>query len=551
MQGQTLNLNTTPWSRLSRDVTSEPSEKYREAQELIRGVIKAIRSYRAHAIDNPALAKFVEQLHHKLAFYLKKHGSFRFRIDEYKFMIDGEIIHQNENMDESLPFLLYRHGFRELSFDVGLSYKELEDFLGTFRSYEILKDSHEDLVTLLWDKEFSHIHFWASDDFLWGPVEIPEKMKNIIEKTQLPVGKQENAEIEMEGPFCLLPPGELDEIKAKIPQEMQQVEHLNVLMILLEVVGNFDKDSKTFERAAEFFERVLEGLLHLRSLKSLTKILCLTKTLLRDPRLNPKELEFVRRITHYFGDPSNIERLMRSLVRSNSFAYEEIQRYLFLLPKNAIAPLCDTWHKTESGLLKMAISNALMELGKGDVQALGSLLRDARWQIVQIVVNVLGKIGKDQCIYYIAEVRGHRNATVRNEALHALTGFTHQDAKALLTRFLDDPEMQIRMNAAEILAKKRGVEALPYLEPLILSDDFDKRELVERKAFLQALGRIQASDSVRILEKVLHRRVFSKRSQWKELKSCIESVLGSMELPKAKVALSKWKKERKKWFLRP
>ena len=549
MQDENLNPDQTPSDNQNRIVTSQPTEKFREARELILWLIKTIKSYRIYALNNPVLTKFIDQLHQKLRSYLKKHGSFRFSIDEFKFILDGEVIYENEDMTGSLPFLIHRNGLRELWFNDGLKYKELEDFLKTFRSYEILKDSQEDLVTLLWDKEFSSIHFWATDDFLWAPIEIPEKMKNIIEKMEMPMGEQENMEFETL-PRWFFKSGELDEVKEAIPQEIEQVDYVNLLMTLVEVISHSGKDRKTFEPIFDFFKKVLDRLLHLQDFKNLIKILSFTKILISDRRLDSNEMEFIQKITDYLGEAQSIERLMASLARFKNFNHEQLQKYLCMLSKNAITPLCSAWLKMESAEGKMAISNALVELGKENIPTLGNLLEDQRPLLVLNVINILGKIGKDQCIPYIARVKGHRDSKVRNEGLHALSLFNHQEAKALFPSFLDDSEMQIRINASKILAKKLEADALYYLGPLILSKEFDKRGLREKKAFLESLGKIQVPDSVRILEEILYRRLFSRRGQWKKTKSCIEPVLASMDLDEAKVALARWKKRRESWFFR-
>ena len=541
--GQTTSGNQ------NRAVLPRQSEKCQEARNLIQVFIKTIKSYRIYALNNPILTRFVDQLNQKLRSYLKKHGSFRFSIDEFKFVFDGEVIYENEDMTDSLPFLMHRNGLREIWFDDGLKYKELEDFLKTFRSYEILKDSQEDLVTLLWDKAFSSIHFWATDDFLWTPIEIPEKMKNIIEKMEMPMGEQENIELNTL-PRWFFKSGEFDEVKEAIPREIEQVDYTNLLMTLVEVISHSGKDHKKFELVFDFLEKILDRLLHLQDFINLIKILSFTKILITDRRLNSNEMEFIQKITNYLGEPGSIERLMASLARFKNFNHEQLQKYLCMLSKNAIAPLCSAWLKMESAEGKMAISNALVELGKEDIPALASFLEDQRPLLVLNVIDILGKIGKDQCIYHIAQAKGHRDSKVRNEALHALSLFNHQEAKALLPSFLDDSEMQIRINASKILAKKLEADALHYLGPLILSKEFDKRGLREKKAFLESLGKVHVPDSVRILEEILYRRVSSKRAEWKKMKSWIEAVLAPMDLDEAKVALAKWKKKREKWFFR-
>ncbi len=331
---------------------------------------------------------------------------------------------------------------------------------------------------------------------------------------------------------------------------MEAADHVNLLMIVLEVIRHSGRDSETFELGIEFFKRGLDRLINLQDFKNLIKILSFTKILLGDQRLEPDEMEFIRRITLYLGEPQSIERLMASLARFKGFDHERLQEYLFLLSKNAVVPLCNTWLKMESAEGRMAISNALVELGKEDIPTLGRLLTSTQSRLVRNLVTVLGKIGKDECIPYIARVKGHRDAKVRNEALHVLSTFNHQDAKALLASFVDDPEMQIRMNASKILAKKVGAEALPYLGPLILSQGFDKYELAEKKAFLEALGKIQTPDSVKILEEILSRKSFSKRAEWKEIKSFVESILASMDFDGARDALVRWQRDRRRWSFR-
>lgn len=513
-------------------------------------LVKTIKSYRIYAPRNPILKRFVDQLYQSLGRYVNRHGSFRFDVEEFKFMVDGRVIYENENVTESLPFLMHRNGLRGLWFDEGINYGELVDFLETFRSYEILKDSYEDLVTLLWDKDFSAIQFWATDDFLWAPVEIPQNMKDLAGKMEMPMAEQETMEMETPLPRWFFKPGEMEEAKEKVPQEIEQVDYINLLMILAEMVSNSGKDGRDPSPLVDFFKIVLDKLLLRQDFKNLIKILSFASILIRDRRLDSHEEAFVESIKFYLGEPQSIERLMGSLARFEHFDHEQLQKYLLQLSKNAIAPLCSAWLQMQSAAGRTAISNALVELGKQDIPTLGSFLKHHHWQLVFNVTSILGKIGEDKCIPYLAQARGHENAKVRNEALHALSRFNNEKAKALLPEFLKDPEMRVRIHASRILVERLGAEALPLLGPLVGSQEFHKRDPREKKAFLEGIGKIQESDAVRILEGLLYMRAFFRRGEWREIKSCIESVLASLELDDAKVALAHWKKKREKWFFR-
>jgi hypothetical protein len=402
----------------------------------------------------------------------------------------------------------------------------------------------------LWDKEFSSIHFLATDDFLWTPVEIPQTMKDVAEKMEMPTDRQKHLELDMPLPRWLFKQGELDEIRETIPQQIEEVDYINLLMILAEVVSHSEKVSTNGEPVVDFFKVVLDSLLIQQDLKNLIKILSFTKILVRDRRLDAREKEFIQKITDYLGEPQSIKRLMGSLARLGYFEAEELQTYLFQLSKNAIAPLCTAWLDMQSAEGRVAISNALVELGKDDIPTLGRFLKNNPWQLVLNVIRILGKIGQDECVHQLTQVTRHENAKVRNEALHALSLFDNEYANALLPGFLNDQEMHVRINASRILAEKLEADALPHLEPIIRSGEFIRRDLKEKRAFLENLGRIQEPDSVRILEEILHRRVTLKDRQWRRTKSCVESILAAMDLGEARGALANWRHQRQKWFFR-
>jgi hypothetical protein len=237
-------------------------------------------------------------------------------------MCDGEVIYEDDILTESLPFLMHRNGLRELWFDDKLTYGELTDFFDTFRSYEILKDSYDDLVTLLWDKGFSSIHFWATDDFLWAAVDIPDSMKGILEKTDIIVGEQKNPELDTTPPDDLFNFGELSEVKDALPSQMGDVDHANLLMILVEVVSHSGKDPNKFESYVGFFKTVLDKLLVSQDFTNLFQILSFTKILMRDRRLDSREMKFIQEIIGYLNEPQTIDRLMTSLARFKNFDHE-------------------------------------------------------------------------------------------------------------------------------------------------------------------------------------------------------------------------------------
>jgi hypothetical protein len=91
---------------------------------------------------------------------------FSLQISEYRLSYHGNIVYESEDVKESLAFLFYKDGVRELRFHKGLDFNEILDFLDVVRKSDLVNRMEDDLVTLLWEKDFSHITFTTMDDFL-------------------------------------------------------------------------------------------------------------------------------------------------------------------------------------------------------------------------------------------------------------------------------------------------------------------------------------------------------------------------------------------------
>ncbi len=154
----------------------ETNDEILLAKELTSFFIKAIKAFRFYPPDNPTLKGLRDQLPKKFQFFLDKYHSFVLQIRERALSFKGKILYEDSNAKNSLVFLLYKDGLRELRFMKGLGEWEI---LGLIDIIIIRNDSinqlEDDLVTLMWEKDFIHIGYLATDEFLEeSPILIPE-----------------------------------------------------------------------------------------------------------------------------------------------------------------------------------------------------------------------------------------------------------------------------------------------------------------------------------------------------------------------------------------
>ncbi len=97
----------------------------------------------------------------------------------------GKVVYESQDVKESLAFVFFKDGVRELQFSKGLEFREIFDFLNVVRKSDFLNRMEDDLVTLLWEKDFSHITFTTVDEFLEGSgIFVPATEADLIKRSE-------------------------------------------------------------------------------------------------------------------------------------------------------------------------------------------------------------------------------------------------------------------------------------------------------------------------------------------------------------------------------
>ena len=98
----------------------------------------------------------------------EKYDTLFIQLDERHFLYDGKTVYESQDLRESLAFMFFKDGIRELHFFKGLDRDEILDFLAMVRKSNVVNRMEDDLVTLFWSKDFVHIDFTIIDDFFEG-----------------------------------------------------------------------------------------------------------------------------------------------------------------------------------------------------------------------------------------------------------------------------------------------------------------------------------------------------------------------------------------------
>ena len=545
---------------------SETDEELILARDLTSAFIKAIKAFRFYPPDNPTLKGFRDQLLKKFQFFLNKYQTFVLQVGEYDLSFKNRILYENKDVKTSLAFSLYKDGLREIRFMKGIEEWEIQGVIDILKHSETINTLEDDIVTLMWEKDFMHISYLATDEFLEEtPVIIPDNVdqfrRNLVFK---PLAHHVEVELAEEGseekidldeilskvieeplPFVsdrsvyFLSADEVEGLRKEVESEVDPVFIFNITDTLFEILA-LEKETEPFQDAVKILIKVLDAFLTLGEFTKASELLKRVYIILKTYDLQDWQVEGIGKIIVEAGEEVRVERIGKVLEREEVLL-EHVSAYLSLLQKNAIKPLIKLLGELKNSKVRRVFCDALSEIGKNHIELFTPFIEDRRWYLVRNIVYILGRIGKEQAFPYVQKAFNHEENRVRREAVQALGLIGGPKAIGLLVRALTDNDVRIRCMAAINLGKvgkKTGL--IPLLE-VVQTKDFYKREPVEIKAFFNAIGMVGSNEAVPVLQQLLERKSWFGRGKSDEIHIGAANTLAVIGTPEARAILEEGK----------
>ncbi|OGP89353.1 MAG: hypothetical protein A2156_07940 [Deltaproteobacteria bacterium RBG_16_48_10] len=544
----------------------ETDEEILLSRDLTGAFIKTVKAFRFYPLDNPTLKGFRDQLLRKFQFFLNKYPSFVIQVGEYDLSYKGKILYENRDVKTSLAFSLYKDGLREIRFMKNLEEWEVQGIIDILKRSENINPLEDDAVTMIWERDFIHISYLATDEFLEEtPVIIPDNVdqfrKNLVFKplahhVEVDFAEEDSKEgvdldevlskvTEEPSPFvsdrsvCLLTPDEVEGLRKDVEAEIDPVFVFNIMDILFEILA-LEKEQEPYQDAIRTLIKVLDGFLTLGEFVQATDLLKRVYIILKTYDLQDWQIEKIGEILLEAGGEVRVVRIGKALERED-VRLEEVNAYLSLLQKNSIQPLVKLLGELKNSKARRVFCDALSKIGKDATELFIPFMEDRRWFLVRNIVYILGRIGKEQSLPYIQKAFNHEENRVRREAIQALGLIGGPKTVGLLVKALTDNDVRIRCMAAINLGKAGKKTGLIPLLEIVQSKDFYKREPVEIKAFFDGIGMVGSNEVVPVLQELLERKSWFGRGKTDEIRMGAAHSLAMIGTPDAKTILEEGK----------
>jgi len=144
----------------------ELSEEIKEARDILQNIVKAKKTFRMYPENNPIYMKTLEESYAKFRHYFDYKDSLSLKIKQNSIYYDSEQIYFNQEKEDNLALFFFKDGLRELTFKKGMLLEELEEFL-KITAMDFDRDAvDDDIVILLWERDFQNIHYVVDDSIL-------------------------------------------------------------------------------------------------------------------------------------------------------------------------------------------------------------------------------------------------------------------------------------------------------------------------------------------------------------------------------------------------
>ena len=543
-----------PEPGLDWDESALPVE---EVRSLFVTLGKAFRAYQLYDENNPVRQRFVDTLRGEFAKLWEELDRLVVTMDEDHIYLEGAQVYASESRNDSLAFLFFKDGVREISFLPGVEGEELDRFLGVLQKARKLVPEGDDLLTVLWEEELQYFQYKYVDLLAEG-VSLPEagpgnsgpELQAALEAEDEEIAKQEEGGAAADTPqtvtqddfnptLYVLDPREMETLRAELQKELKRDTRADVLKALFDRLEEPD-DRERQSEILGILETLLPSFLARGGLVAATNVLAELRRLEGAGVFDEERLALSRAILDRISAPEAIEELIQALYNGTIRASaQQLGTFLQFLRGGALAPLLRESETVEHKELQAVLRKSVQGIANQHRGAVVRLLEESDALIAAAAARLAGEMQITDAGPKLAGLLRHDSPSVRLAAVEAaITLKASVVAEALQSALLDD-EREVRIAAARALGELRYTPAATHLAELIRGRHLRAADVTEKVAVFEAYGTAAQDAGVPLLDELLNKKGLLGKREASDIRAAAALGLGRIDSADARAALER------------
>lgn len=514
----------------------------RAAEEMLRALSTAVRSFRLYGGESPMLARFVESLRQRLTEIFDQVPVLHLKIEEERILWEGKAVHPSGGENGDLAFMFYKDGIRELTLLAGFE-QEVESFLAVLARTPQLREDEDDLVTLLWQADLSGLRY----DYVEPGHEGMEATDGT--RAETPPVDPSTVRAAAQEPKTSLTTDDFQETlyfldDAEMRQLAEEVRKENERDLLDAVVaalfdrledGRADRQVRIIKLFGELLPSQLATARFDRCAGLLQQLVELAS---RGDVVTPLAMREMRALFGLLARPETIDQLTQTLEEQPDVLQSDaLGALLGFFPPEALAPLMRAVETVGRPDVRRALEQAIDRLVESNREAVVGLLSDSDPGVVAAAARWVGRLGIGSSVTEVTALLGNPSPAVRAAAAETLHQLRAAAAARSLVPLLRDPDRDVRIAAARSLSGLEYAPARAALEEAITGKEMRAADRTEKVAFFEAYGRLAGGEGVALLDRTLNGRSWLGRGESAEMRACAAVALARVRHPSARAAL--------------
>ncbi len=382
------------------------------ARMLVVIFIQTLKAFRLYERDHPILTKFLDRVRKAFIRYFDDFEVFSLQIKETQILHRKRIVYESTDMKESLAFLFFRDGIREMRFHKGLDFNELLAFLNIVKKSDLINRLKDDLVTLIWQANFSLIDITTVEDFLENTGTAISTDKGLPAQGSgfgLQAGPGQQADsgapaqafiIEGFSPetlpstdqtlieACQLNIQETDKINLETEQE-ENPDLVSLVDDLIEILLHLSEKMEAYENIISYFEQVFLKFLEWGEMEKMAAILKNLNQLLETMALREKQVFAIRRILEIPSGPEHV-RFLGATMKGEQGRSPFVDPDLPVLNQTGHpTPLSTCIRSYVPGNGKIPLRSHLIDLSREGIEPLAKLIPESKPSLILRIFDIL------------------------------------------------------------------------------------------------------------------------------------------------------------------
>ncbi len=513
-------------------------------EELLRSFMKALRAHQLYLPNNPIYKASIDNVRAAFAPVWDQTDELVFTFSETDVLWFGHsVVHESTKSGDSLPWLFYKDGIREVTLTKGIEQEELLSLFSILQRARKATPDEDDLLAMLWEQDFVNLRYRYLDLGLEpaSPLEDggppPEPMSpEEVRQANAGGGAEEETEesrpgvvnlADFDSTLYFLDDKEIEYLQGEIEREYAADLRQTVAATLFDIF-EAQTDAAIRAEACDLIETLMLYMLAAGHLRTVAYVLRESQVAAERGRdVTPEQRERVGQIPARLSQPEPLGQLLQALDEGSELPPQDELTELFeQLRPAALGPIFSWLGRLQNPRLRPMLEQAAARLTSGNTAELVKLIQSDDRAVALEAVRRCGALKIQAGVAAIGRVMANADGELRLVCVQALGEIGSAGALQALEPWVANGDRDTRVAAVRLLATRGYRPVQARVEAIVKGKDIRDADLTERVAFFEAYGTLSGDGAVPFLDGILNGKGFLGRRDDPEVRACAAMALG-------------------------